>query len=291
MAKAGERHFGDLPDVNVGAVFESRAELAKAGVHRPLVAGISGSGTKGSDSIVLSGGYEDDEDYGDLIVYTGHGGNDPGTKKQVADQKLSVGNLALAVSCQEGLPVRVVRGHELDSPFAPPHGFRYDGLYFVETYWHERGRSGFLVWRFRLLRDDHRPVPWDGATVPAPKGEAAPKRRSVTTQRIVRCTETANWVKRLHDHCCQICGIRLETPSGPYAEAAHIRPLGAPHNGPDTADNILCLCPNHHVLFDLGAIAVANDLKLVGIAGKIRLVPKHKLNHKHLRYHRGLRDL
>jgi hypothetical protein len=35
-------------------------------------------------------------------------------------------------------------------------------------------------------------------------------------------------------------------------EAAHIRPLGAPHNGPDTLDNTLCLCPNHHVLFDHG---------------------------------------
>ena len=33
-------------------------------------------------------------------------------------------------------------------------------------------------------------------------------------------------------------------------EAAHIRPLGAPHNGPDTLDNTLCLCPNHHVPFD-----------------------------------------
>jgi hypothetical protein len=33
-------------------------------------------------------------------------------------------------------------------------------------------------------------------------------------------------------------------------EAAHIRPLGAPHNGPDTWDNTLCLCPNHHVPFD-----------------------------------------
>jgi putative restriction endonuclease len=78
MGKADDRHFGDIADVHVGAVFASRAELAQARVHRPLVAGISGSGAEGADSIVLSGGYEDDEDYGDLIVYTGHGGNDLG---------------------------------------------------------------------------------------------------------------------------------------------------------------------------------------------------------------------
>jgi hypothetical protein len=23
--------------------------------------------------------------------------------------------------------------------------------------------------------------------------------------------------------------------------------VGRPHNGPDTADNVLCLCPNDHV--------------------------------------------
>ncbi len=38
------------------------------------MAGISGSESEGADSIVLSGGYEDDEDLGDEIVYAGHGG-------------------------------------------------------------------------------------------------------------------------------------------------------------------------------------------------------------------------
>jgi putative restriction endonuclease len=98
------------------------------------MAGISGSGTEGADSVVLSGGYEDDEDRGEVIVYTGHGGNDPNTKRQVADQEFSRGNLALAVNRKEGLPVRVIRGAELDSPYAPERGFRYDGLYVVESY-------------------------------------------------------------------------------------------------------------------------------------------------------------
>jgi hypothetical protein len=56
-----ERIFGHVPGYPEGSRFESRAELSEAGVHRPRVAGISESEREGADSIVLSGGYEDDE--------------------------------------------------------------------------------------------------------------------------------------------------------------------------------------------------------------------------------------
>ena len=49
-------------------------------------------------------------------------------------------------------------------------------------------------------------------------------------------------VSELYDYRCQMCGTRLEGLAGPYAEAAHIRSLGKPHHGPDTLDNLLCLC-------------------------------------------------
>ena len=65
--------FGHIPGYPVGSRFENRAALAEAGVHRHRQAGISGSATKGADSIVLSGGYEDDQDLGNLIIYTGYG--------------------------------------------------------------------------------------------------------------------------------------------------------------------------------------------------------------------------
>jgi hypothetical protein len=71
-----KRVFGHIPGYPEGSRFESRAELSEAGVHRPTMAGISGSESEGADSIVLSGGYEDDEDLGEEIVYTGHGGRD-----------------------------------------------------------------------------------------------------------------------------------------------------------------------------------------------------------------------
>ncbi len=104
--------------------------------------------------------------------------------------------------------------------------------------------------------------------------------------RIVRDTKQARRIKEIYDHGCQMCGTRLEGLSGPYAEAAHVRPLGAPHNGPDTPDNILCQCPNHHVLFDHGGVSIGEDLSLIGAEGKLTLHPQHRIAEGHLRYRR-----
>ena len=101
-----------------------------------------------------------------------------------------------------------------------------------------------------------------------------------------RDTKQSRKLKELYDYTCQVCGIRLATPIGAYAEGAHIRPLGEPHNGPDSSDNLLCLCPNHHVLFDLGAISLNDDLTLIGLPGRLTQNPRHKLNIENLRYHR-----
>ena len=57
------------------------------------MAGIHGRESEGSYSIVLSGGYEDDEDNGDEFTYSGSGGRDLSgnkrTAKQSYDQKLT----------------------------------------------------------------------------------------------------------------------------------------------------------------------------------------------------------
>jgi E3 ubiquitin-protein ligase UHRF1 len=72
------------------------------------------------------------------------------------------GNAALALNCDNGKPVRVIRGFKLDSPYAPASGYRYDGLYDVKKYWSETGLSGFLVWKFALVRcPDQESAPWE----------------------------------------------------------------------------------------------------------------------------------
>jgi putative restriction endonuclease len=118
------RVFGQIPGNPAGTGYRDRRALAGAGVHRPLQHGISGGVDVGADSIVVSGGYEDDEDYGDLIVYTGAGGRDPATGVQIEDQEFTSQNLAIVKSEAEGLPVRVVRGAGGEAAYSPAAGYR-----------------------------------------------------------------------------------------------------------------------------------------------------------------------
>ncbi|MEV8374366.1 YDG/SRA domain-containing protein [Kribbella sp. NPDC056861] len=287
---ATQKVFGHVPGVAVGTEFRSRVEAAEAGVHRARQAGITGNGADGAESVVVSGGYEDDRDYGDEIIYTGHGGKDANTGRQNKDQSLdSPGNAALVTSALTGTPVRVVRGSH-HSPYAPPSGYRYDGLFRVESWWMEEGLSGFRVCRYRLIELTDNPPARTGFEIlpPAPAGTDTPGRRSSTVQRVVRSGTVSEYVKKLHNHTCQICGLRLAVPGGAYAEAAHIRPVGRPHDGPDVPDNVLCLCPNCHVLFDFGAVSVSDDLVVTHPDGDKPLIshPKHPTNLEHFRYHR-----
>jgi hypothetical protein len=93
----------------------------------------------------------------------------------------------------------------------------------------------------------------------APAGNEISNRQQLTVTRIVRGTKVGERVKRLHDFTCQICGTRLVTPAGAYAETCHIKPLGRPHNGADVPENILCLCPNCHVLLNELAVWINDD--------------------------------
>lgn len=269
----------------MGTEFASRAELAASGIHRPTQAGISGSSTEGADSIVVSGGYEDDEDYGDYLIYGGQAGFDPNTKQQNEDAELSRGNLALVVSYNKGLPVRVTRG--LGS--TRQHTYRYDGLYLVERWWVDRGKSGFRIYRFALRKVDDKPITTPAGELPLPASNQEPDKIESYTTRVIRDTWVAETVKELHHHFCQTCSTRIERHGGAYAQAAYIRPLGRPHNGPDSADNILCLCPNCHALFDGWAFAIEDDGSLIGtLSGCLFERENHTVNREYLRYHRRL---
>ena len=148
-----------------------------------------------------------------------------------------------------------------------------------------------MVWRYRLVQTDALPDLLE--EVAPPPGTKRPPRRKTTVQHVVRSTAVAQQVKKLHRYACQACGVQLTVPAGPYAQGAHIRPLGRPHDGPDTPDNVLCLCPNHHVLFDLGAFVISDDLTFLDpLSGreqrKLRTHPKHTIDVQQLAYHRGL---
>ena len=61
-----------MVDLQIGDLFPSRRALHDAGVHRGLMHEIAPEGL----SIVLSGGYTDNENLGDEIIHTVNGGTD-----------------------------------------------------------------------------------------------------------------------------------------------------------------------------------------------------------------------
>ena len=78
--------FGEIDGIKEGHWFEGRKEMMPTSFHRNWASGIDGNRLEGASAIVLSGGYEDDQDLGDEIIYTGAGGNDANTGKQIEDQ-------------------------------------------------------------------------------------------------------------------------------------------------------------------------------------------------------------
>ncbi|RYU79700.1 YDG/SRA domain-containing protein [Hymenobacter persicinus] len=278
--------LGAIAGVLPGHEFRNRKEVKAAGLHRDWVKGISHLMGNPAEAIVLSGGYEDDFDAGGTILYTGEGGNQD--KKQVADQTLMGGNLSLHLSFTNKTPVRVIR--KIRSKSLGDY-YQYAGLYSVTSCEYQRGRSGFMIWRFLLEQIESEEL--QAATV-TPEDAVAERaalytpvpRRITTAARLVRDTRVMRRVKDLYEYHCQVCGNQLANGRKLYAEAAHVQPLGSPHHGPDTLNNLLCLCPNHHVLLDMGAWSLEDNFSLAGLAGQLVLHPAHGLRPEWAQYHR-----
>jgi len=147
------RVYGHIPGVPVGTRFKDRNSLCKAGVHGQTQAGIHGDSSEdgGAFSICLSGGYGDDNDRGEKITYVGSGGRKDGD--QVADQSFEdPPNKSLEISSKNKRPVRVIRGKDDSNNWSPSEGFRYDGLYVVDSAERKPGKKGYEMCFFELRR-------------------------------------------------------------------------------------------------------------------------------------------
>ncbi|MEU6965769.1 YDG/SRA domain-containing protein [Streptomyces chrestomyceticus] len=299
MAKANPAYFGHPPNVVEGQRFQRHTELHAAGVHRRPGLGISGTAKGGVDSIVLSGGYIDDV-YGDVeIIYTGEGGRDRDTGCLVADQTMdSSGNAGLLLNEALGYPVRVVRGLGIKGRKRrrATEGYEYRGLYRVADHWMTVGKEGFRICQFQLLKlgpgEEAQPRPVDPVEGQTTSLEEQ-VRRLVAREERIRDSKVVTTVKKMYDNTCQVCGTRLVVSPGgnAYSEAAHIHALGKPHNGPDLVGNVLCLCPNCHVLFDRGALQLTDDFDIIdGLTRKfvraLHREQEHQLGVEYVRQHR-----
>ncbi|HLH50311.1 MAG TPA: hypothetical protein VKV96_13300, partial [Roseiarcus sp.] len=89
-------------------------------------------------------------------------------------------------------------------------------------------------------------APDDAAAVPAWSDEDAEDatgvlRRLQERDAQIRNARNVRDLKSLYRNTCQLCGKKTVIgvdPTRHYSEAAHIKPLGQPHNGPDRKDNM-----------------------------------------------------
>ncbi|GLW21747.1 hypothetical protein DI270_008960 [Microbispora triticiradicis] len=280
-----EERFGAPVNVSVGRLFADRRKLYDAAVHRQLRAGICGTAKRGgAESIVISGGYKDDEDYGDVIFYTGHGGRDPNTGVQVEDQEVTdSGNAALVQSMTTGMPVRVIRGAGGSEEFSPATGYSYDGLYGVTDYWTKVGVDGYKILQFRL--EKYNEFPAQISALRPNSGRWARIADGIYADRVL-----VSELRSLYEYSCQICSAVLELPGGSrLAAVIHIKELQDPHRGPDVLANMLCLCLNHMELFRLGAVIIRDDFTVVDQVSREevgQLTIRHSIGLEYLKYHR-----
>lgn len=90
-----------------------------------------------------------------------------------------------------------------------------------------------------------------------PSGNQTTKRREATRENIVRDETLIRRLKNLYEETCQICGDRrLQGQNEGFSHVHHLMPLGKPHNGPDTPENVLVVCPNHHEDFENGMLSI-----------------------------------
>lgn len=158
-----KKRIGVAPGVEIGDIFFFRMEMCLAGLHAQSMAGIDYMFVKSgledeplAVSIVSSGGYDDDADDADILIYTGQGGNVNKKDKQVADQKLERGNLALDRSYHRANEVRVIRGVK-DAVNPLSKVYVYDGLYTIQESWTEKGKSGCNMFKYKLVRIPGQP--------------------------------------------------------------------------------------------------------------------------------------
>lgn len=166
-ANLGKR-IGPVPGIKVGDIFYFRMEMCVVGMHAPSMAGIDYMNARFLEqddtvaiSIVSAGGYENEEDDVDVLVYTGQGGSSKNSKNQMDDQKLERGNLALERSKDRKNEIRVIRSAK---DYSVQNGkiYIYDGLYKIQKSWIDKSKSGFNVFKYQLLRE---PGQSDGLSV------------------------------------------------------------------------------------------------------------------------------
>lgn len=120
-----------------------------------------------------------------------------------------------------------------------------------------------------------------------PNGSKTPqKSKSTTYKKTERDSKMIVKLKQLYSNSCQMCGavIRLNGNSD-YSEGAHVIPLSK--GGQDVKENVLILCPNHHVLLDHGNVNFTEEggWHSINQSGDLRFKGGHSISKSSLEFH------
>lgn len=124
-----------------------------------------------------------------------------------------------------------------------------------------------------------------------PDGSKTTTRRKAVREEVVRDEALVNDLKSLYDDRCQVCGQkRLQASETGYSEVHHLMPLS--DVGPDIPKNVVVVCPNHHVDFENGMIAIdPQSLEIThryesNVDGRdLLLEDGHQVGREYLAYH------
>ena len=101
---------------------------------------------------------------------------------------------------------------------------------------------------------------------------------------VVRSYTTAKAIRKqlldFYGEKCQVCG----EGGARVVQVCHIRSIR--DGGSSDISNLLCLCHNHHALFDQGQFSIAENMTLLGIEGTFERHPDHVIDQESLAYHR-----
>ncbi len=97
---------------------------------------------------------------------------------------------------------------------------------------------------------------------------------------ILRKKNLVDKIKKLYYNTCQLCETQVVIGENKYySEVHHIIPLGKPHNGVDSLENMVCVCPNCHIELDFKAIPLNEDMLKQ---------TRHTISSKSIEYHNSL---
>lgn len=98
---------------------------------------------------------------------------------------------------------------------------------------------------------------------------AARKRLERVTSRLERDRVFQQQIREAYNDTCAMSGLSLAVNRSVEIEAAHIRPVGNGHDGPDSPRNGIALSRTVHWMFDRGLVSLTDDFKVLVAAQRV----------------------